>query len=66
MPVNAQDTGSIPGPGRSHLPEQLSPCTTLLSPGSGAHVAQLLSSHSLEIMVHNKRSHCNEKPVHHN
>ena len=27
-PANAGDTGSSPGPGRSHMPQQLSPCAT--------------------------------------
>ena len=32
-PANAQDTGSIPGPGRfPHAAEQLSPCTTTTEP----------------------------------
>ena len=26
-PANAGDTGSIPDPGRSHMSQQLSPCT---------------------------------------
>ena len=33
---------------------------------SGASVQQLLKSVSLEPMLHNKRSHCDEKPMHHN
>ena len=34
-PANAGDTGSIPGPGRSHMPvEQLSPCATTTEPAS--------------------------------
>ena len=31
-----------------------------------AHVPQLLKPVSLEPMLHNKRSHCNEKPMHRN
>ena len=33
-PVNAGDTGSIPGPGRSHMPaaDQLSLCATTTEP----------------------------------
>ena len=31
-----------------------------------AHVLQLLKPVCLEPMLHNKRSHCNEKPAHHN
>ena len=53
--ATAGDTGSIPGPGRSHIAmEQLSPCVTITEP---AH---------LEPMLCNKRSHRNEKPVHRN
>ena len=28
LPANAGDTGLIPGPGRFHMPQQLSLCTT--------------------------------------
>ena len=31
-----------------------------------AHTVQLLKPTRLEPMLHNKRSHCNEKSVHHN
>ena len=31
-----------------------------------AHVPQLQKPARLEPVLHNKRSHCNEKPVHHN
>ena len=31
-PASAGDTGSIPGPGRSHMPEQLSLCATTTEP----------------------------------
>ena len=31
LPANAEDKGSIPGPGR-HATEQLSPCTTTTEP----------------------------------
>ena len=31
-PANAGDMGSIPGPGRSHMSEQPSPCTTTAEP----------------------------------
>ena len=31
-PANTGDTGSSPGPGRSHTAEQLSPCTTTTEP----------------------------------
>ena len=33
LPANAGDTGSSPGPGRSHMPmEQVSPCATTTDP----------------------------------
>ena len=38
----------------------------LLSPQSRAHKPQLLSPHALEPVLHNKRSHHYEKPVHGN
>ena len=49
---------SIPGPGRSNMPR-----------GNYAHAPQVLSPHAttteaLEPMLHNKRSQCNEKPMH--
>ena len=34
LSVNAGDTALIPGPGRSHAVEQLSPCTTTFEPKS--------------------------------
>ena len=37
-----------------HAVEQLSPCATTTEPTC------------LEPVLHNKRSHCNEKPAHHN
>ena len=43
--------------------------TCALEPTShnyGAWVPQLLKPTCLESMLHNKRSHCNEKPMHHN
>ena len=66
-PANAGDMGSSPGPGRSHMPlsnEARAP--QLLSLRSRAREPQLLKPTHLEPMLHNKRSHCNEKPVHHN
>ena len=52
-PAIAGDTGSIPGLGRSHMPWS-----------NLAHVPQLLKPVRLEPVLHNKRSHCNEKPAH--
>ena len=58
-PANAGDTGSSPGPGRSHMPRS-----------NEARAPQLLSlcstARALEPVLRNKRSHCSEKPVHRN
>ena len=54
-PVNAGDMGSSPGPGRSHMLRS-----------NKARVPQLLKPAHLEPMLRNKRSHRNEKPMHHN
>ena len=54
-PANAGDLGLSPGPGRSHMLRS-----------NQAHVPQLLKPVCLEPVLHNKRSHRNEKPVHHN
>ena len=32
FPANAGNTDSIPGSGRSHMPQQLSPCATTTEP----------------------------------
>ena len=64
-PANAGDMGSSPGPGRSHMPwsnETRAP--QLLSLRSRARKPQLLKPACLEPVLLNKRSHCNEKPVH--
>ena len=74
LPANAGDTGSIPGPGRSHMPRSnWAPAPQLLSLRSRAREpqpltvevseAQLLKPARLEPMLCNKRSHCNEKPA---
>ena len=49
-------SGKIP-----HAAEQLSQCTPVTEP---VH-CQLLKPEHLEPVLHNKRSHRNEKPVHH-
>ena len=62
LPANAGDTGSSPGPGRSHMP------------GSNkAHAPQLLSPHATTTEAHVPRARApqqvkprNEKPAHHN
>ena len=51
-PANAGETGSSPGPGGSHMPRS-----------NEAHVPQLLKPVSLEPVLPNKRTHCNEKPA---
>ena len=52
--ANADDTGSIPGPGRFHVAWSNCP-----------HVPQLLELVSPEAMLCNKRSHCNKKHADH-
>ena len=54
-PANAGDTGSSPGLGRSHMRQS-----------NKARVPQLLKPTHLEPMLRNKRSHCNQKPMHRN
>ena len=54
-PANAGDTGSSPGPGRSHMPGSNEACEP-----------QLLKPACLEPVLHSKRSYHNEKPAHHN
>ena len=76
-PANAGDTGSSPGPGRSHMPrtneahvpQLLSPRATTTEPVSHNYWArepQLLKPACLEPVLRDKRSHRNEKPAHHN
>ena len=63
LPANTGDTGSSPGPGRSHMPRSnYAHVPQLLSLHSGARVPQLLKPARLEPVLHSKRSHCNEKP----
>ena len=59
-PANAEDVGLIPGPGTKipHAMGQLSLCATTTEPTC------CRSSRALEPVLHNKRIHCNEKPVH--
>ena len=49
LPINAGDTGSIPGPGKSHIPWSK----------PVHHDAELMA---LEPVLCNKRSHHNEEP----
>ena len=53
LSTNEEDIGSIPGPGRFHMPW-----------GSSAHAPQLLKPIILEPVSHNKRSQRVGKPVH--
>ena len=64
-PANAGDTGSTPGPGRSHvLRSNKARAPQLLSLRSRAREPQLLKPTRLKPVLRNKRSHCNEKPAH--
>ena len=74
-PANAGNMGSIPGPGRSHTlrraakPVRHNYWACALEPVSHNYWAcmpQLLKPMHLEPVLHNKRSHRGEKPVHHN
>ena len=67
LPANAGDTGSSPGPGRSHMPwSNKAHAPQLLSLRFRAREPQLLKPACLEPVLHNKRSHRNEKPTHRN
>ena len=64
LPANSGDTGSSPGLGRPHMPWSISARSPqLLSLCSRACMSQLLKPTCLEPMLHNKRSHHNEKPT---
>ena len=66
-PANAGDTGSSPGPGRSHMPQSnRARAPQLRSLRSRACEPQLRKAVHLEPVLGNKRSHRNEKPAHHN
>ena len=53
LPASAGDMGSIPGPGRSHMPQS-----------NSAGAPQLLKYVHLEPMLCNQKSHYSEKPMH--
>ena len=56
-PANAGDTGSSPGPGRSHMPRNNWACVPqLLSLLSGAREPQLLSPHATTTEAHMLRA----------
>ena len=64
-PANAEDTGSNPGLGGSHVPwSDKARAPQLLSLRSGACEPQLLKPARLEPMLCNGRSHHNERPAH--
>ena len=64
-PANVGDTGSSPGPGRSHMLRSNKVCAPqLLSPRSRAHEPQLLSPHTTTTEAHTPRARApqHEKP----
>ena len=66
-PANEGDTGSSPGPGRSHMPRSnKARASQLLSLRSRAREPQLLKPTCLEPALCNNRSHHNETPAYHN
>ena len=73
LPANAGDTGSAlvqEDPtccgATKPMHHNYWACTVLMSHNYWAGVLQVLKPMRLEPMLHNKRSHRNEKPVHHN
>ena len=67
LPANTGDTGSILGLGKTpHAAEQLSLCSRAWGPTTELTCYKYWSPCPLEPMLHNKRRHHNEKPVHHN
>ena len=64
-PANAGEMGSSPGLGRSHmLQSSYARVPQLLRLHSRACKPQLLKPMCLAPVLHTRRSHCNEKPVH--
>ena len=57
LPANRIDTGSIPGPGRFHVPQSNLACKPQLQKPSCSRAlkSQLLKASSLETVPHNKR-----------
>ena len=66
LPASAGDVGSIPGPGRSHVPRSNSPIwhNYLACALESRH--HNCSACMPEPVIHNERSHCSEKPTHRN
>ena len=74
LPASAGDVGSIPGSGRSHMPQSnlvqepqlLSLCARAQEPQPMRPCAiNFRSPHTLEPVLHKERRHSNEKPKHH-
>ena len=71
---NAGDTGLIPGPGTAHMPwsnkahtpQLLSQCSRASEPQLLGPCAATPEACHVEPMLHNKRRHHDEKPVHQN
>ena len=67
LPADTGDTGLIPGPGRSHVPQRnQAHAPQLMSLCSRDWKPQLLKSEHLEPVLGDKRSHRNEDPSHRN
>ena len=67
LPANAGDTGSNPGPGRTHMPRNnKAHAQKLLSLHSRAREPQLLKPTCLEPVLCYERSHRKKKTEHHN
>ena len=63
LPAKAGDTGLIHALRRSHMLGSNQVHVPPLSPCSGAQEPQLLNPRALEPVLHNERSHHNEKPM---
>ena len=74
LPANARHTGLVPGLGRfsmpqsnhAYAPQPLSPHSRAQKLQLRAHMPQLLKPMHLELVLHHRRSHHNDKPVHGN
>ena len=67
LPASAGDTDSIPGLGRFSYacePQPLGLCSRALKPKLLSPCAATTEALHLEPMLANKRSHCNEQPMH--
>ena len=63
LPAKAGDTGLIPDPGRSHMPQSNEAHVPQpLSLGFRAQELQLRKPRALQPVLCSKRSHCSEKP----